>query len=195
MNLGIEYLIRSGVAKDLLEFPCSLFIEKQRNEKVVVIIAKSRQTYSIKHWNLFLCEPGNALPPMHELEVEKIQDFALNSEFSPLRYFGQPIPSKRNSWRHPMPKHIYEEYYNKFMSSMTHELIKRCWLWAAFMDAYQISTSLRLEFLPEYLKMLQEQEWVMERCPRKWKFWGMWCKHMLAETNNDMATELAFSTV
>lgn len=209
MNLGIEYLIRSGVAKDLLEFPCSLFLEQQRNKKVIVIdkprrLGRSVQnnysailpTYSVKHWDIFLCESKSALPPMDELKVKKIQDIS-TAGFSSLKYFGQPIPANKNSWRHPMSQQVYEEYYNQFTSSFLHMAIKRCWLWAAFMNVYQIidkSLSSSLEYLPEHLRMFEEQRCVSKKHPLKWKFWEMWCKHMLVE-NENIATELAFSTI
>jgi len=192
MNLAIEYLIRSGLAREALTLPCSLFLNSKENEKLVITISKRIEKYTIKHWEIFNCGNDQALPSMKDYTSENMfSDLVIPSGFHPLHFEEQPVPTEGNTWREPMSTNKYIAYTNNFPSSENHKIIREVWLWKAFAKIYDPPRSkFTHSFLPIYapsspqyylkdccLKRLQTDS--KNKCPQYWKCWLMWRKHML----------------
>lgn len=195
MNLNLEYLVRSGLIKEFFQTPCSLFLEKEANKKVVVLAEKHR-TKVAQHWNVFQCASDEALPPMNEYEVDTFFDnpMVIPRGYRPLEYACQSIPSRLNSWSHPMEQEMYDLCHNSLLNSWAHIVERRDWLWNAFLEVYEIEVTYYHSWhnLNRIARTFQEQEQVRQCYPRKWKYWQMWLKHLMSFT--ETAPELVFTS-
>lgn len=200
MNLGLEYLLRSGLIRELFEMPCSLFLEKEQQKKVAVLMRRGKRHF-IQHWNLFQCEPGQALPPMMEYEVEDVFDnpYVVPKGYYPLQYADRPVPIHVNTYRHPMDREVYESFFNMITHSWTHRLRRADWLWGAFLHIYGIRM-LRRGGRDLYLRSMdifREQEAVRINSPKQWKIWSMWLEYLMPDlglSDEAVPAELVFTS-
>lgn len=175
MNLGIEYLVRTGVVRNFLETPCSLFYQNKEGDKLVVTLHKEDPGYAMRHWKVFAY--GENLPPMEEFYTETpFDDFRVPSGFTLLEYREEPVEDHENHWRRPMSISLYKSYCEHFLNSNRHRRIKEVWLWRGFTKACGIEFERRAHF---YLEYLTEAAIVEERYPDNWRRWLVWRKHML----------------
>ena len=176
MNLGIEYLIRTGTIKDFLEAPCSLFCRTEENDKFVITLHEENTGYVIRHWKVFAA--GKNLPPMEEFYTEDpFEDPRIKPSGSTLlEYQEEPVEDHDNYYNRPMAISLYKSYCEHFLNSNKHQRVKEVWLWRSFTKAANIKFERRVHFYMEYLT---EAAIVEEKYPDDWRRWLVWRKHML----------------
>ena len=193
MSISIEYLTRTGLAKDLITFPCSVFLTKrQLGNRMAISIDKNKNGYSVKRWDIYECNQSQALPPMEEFLVENLfcDSRVVLSDTVILGFQHKPIPSEENSVKHPMPLVKYQNYFDKYLQNFDlHNNIKEQWLWNSFLSTYHpemivlgMSIKRAIGFFGSYgeKEIMREQKEIIEiNFPKTWKFWSMWKKYML----------------
>ena len=185
-------MTRTGISKELIEFPCSIFLTKQCGERFVLSIYKSTQTYIVKKWNIHQCDPDQALPPMEEFIVEDLFNDTqmVLPDTTILRFHHTSIPSSENATNRPMTEEKYHEYFNNYLESfVAHNNARERWLWYSFLSAYHpeiirfgMSVKRTVGFFGSYAQkeIMQDQKMIVEiKHPKTWKYWSMWKKYML----------------
>jgi hypothetical protein len=192
-SISIEYLIRTGLAKDLITFPCSVFLTKrQLGNRLVISIDKNENGYSVKRWNIYECDPSQALPPMEEHLVKDLfnDPQVILPDTVMLNFQHKSIPSEENSVKHPMPSIKYQNYFDKYLQNFDlHNIAKERWLWNSFLSIYHpqiiilgMSIKRSIGFLGSYAEkeIMQNQKDIIElHFSKTWKFWNIWKRHML----------------
>ena len=201
MNFALEYLLRTNLIKNIFDLPCSLFMEQGRSNILVITIYKRDLGYLIKHWHINDCAVNQALPSFTEFLVpeEKIANTIKVKNFRPIRFYIKPVPSRMNSYSHPMPKSVYDFYSDNFLTNTNFFRIKREWLWQHFFKTYFNKTILNLYRVDPFTI---QQELVKKHFKYYWNFWEQWEKHMLIDVNlpgeiafyNDFFAKLFFRT-
>lgn len=202
MNLAIEYALRTGILKQLIKLPISLFIYnyKQPNECMVVTISNtfggSQDTVSIKHWQVSKCEKKEILPPYAEYNVPRAELFSNERVIVPchnvVEYEADPFPAGQKQMSDPPYNQTqetkYRECIDNFFYNKKHKNKRRDWLWSLFME----------QFLPHSYKEVfrshsvdSQQNVISESFPVVWKGWLMWNKYLL--NFDGIAPELVFA--
>ena len=208
MNLGIEYLVRSGLAGEFMEFPCSIFV-KSANSKVAITINKANTGHtkhctqlSVKNWFISDCDEDQPIPSMQEHMVRDvdlhISPAVVLKGFSPLYFDCSSLEWKRNRGNngHPMPDYIYEDYFHKMLSPTSHKVKKESFLWECFTEAYIPSIKHMVEgdysfdeFVPRSIRKTvkdtiyaKQQRLVETNFKTIWWAWIKWKKFMLFDT-------------
>lgn len=199
MNLGIEYLIRTGAIKEFFSVPCSLCVEHWQGAKVAIGIEESfgRSSFLVTHWNLEEPDEDSYLPKSEIHHVPKDQIFSnekvvLNG-FSLLPYAEQPIITAYNRYSHPMDDITYREFYRSLLSSKQHQIEREVWLWKSFMKLHVPRPVLSLFHYEDRDRtriVMLEQRIVHERYTKKWGIWRDWRSRMLL--TGKVAPELIF---
>lgn len=206
MNLGMEYLVRSGLVRDFMTFPCSIFV-KSGEDKIAVTINKANTghtetciQYSVKNWFISDCDEGQPIPSMQEEIVRDVDLFhspsVILEGYSPLYFDCNSLEWKRNRGNngHPMPDYIYEDYFHKMLSPATHQIKKEAFLWACFTEAYIPSIKFMIDDdYRDYVPMshrrtlkktvhVEQQKLVERNFKTIWWAWRKWKKFMLFNT-------------
>ena len=204
MNLGIEYLVRSGIVREFIKFPCSIFV-KSGEEKIAVTINKANiqddencVLYSVRNWFISECDEKQPIPSMDESIVRDVDLFhstkVVIRGFSPIYFDCNSIEWKRNRGNngHPMPDYIYEDYFHKMLSPTAHKIKKENFLWGCFTKAYipsvhhMVSEKYNFgEYLggsPRSSTFLKQQKLVEENFRAIWWAWLKWKKFMIFDT-------------
>ena len=152
-------------------------------------VNKSSNAYTAKRWNLYLCTPEQALPPMEEYKTDQIDDPKIvlpSTEL--LRFRHTPIPSNENNSRRPMEN--YNDYFDNYLETFVlHNTYKEKWLWNAFLSIYQpdlialglaIKRSISMYGSYATPEIMENQKNILEENhPGIWKYWQLWRRHML----------------
>ena len=195
MNLGIEYLIRTGAAKEALTFPCTLFLEHSyKNINLVVTISfnKFSNRYIVKHWKISDVSKDEILPNFNEYSVSKDNLFTDPSiivhQYRPLEFKEDSIKVNKQyslpDYRAKRQEAEYQLYLNNHMNPIANKLNRYFWLWDNFTNAYVPKIN---DLFPNKRSQLILIE---EEFPSYWKRWNKWQDMMYFET--PVATELAF---
>ena len=203
MNLAIEYAVRTGVLKNLIKFPCSLFIYniKQPRDCMVVTMNNNfggtQDQVSVKHWQVAKCEKKEILPPYAEYTVPRADLYSNERIIVPaydvVRYEADPFPGGQKQMSDPpynqSQESKYKECIDNFFCNIKHKNKRRDWLWSMFME----------QFLPHsYSEVFKthsvesQQNVISESFPVIWKGWLMWSKYLL--NFDGIATELVFAS-
>jgi hypothetical protein len=211
MNLGIEYLVRSGLVRGFLEFPCSIFVKSASDDKIVVTINEANTQndkhavlYSVRNWFVSDCDEKQPIPSMEETIVRDVDLFidpaVVLPGFSPLYFDCNSLEWKRNRGNdgHPMPDYIYEDYFNKMLFPTSHKVKKESFLWNCFTTAYipsirhMVNDEMSIEYMPGYMPSLRrksknkahsvQQKLVERNFKTIWQAWLKWSKFMLFDT-------------
>lgn len=148
MNLGIEYLVRSGLIREFMVCPCSIFVKSGDDKKVVTINKANIQNdehstlYCVRKWFVSDCDEQQPIPSMEESIVRDI-DLFISPEvilrgYAPLYFDCSSVEWKRNRGNngHPMPEYIYENYFHKMFTPIAHSIKREHFLWGNFTSAY-----------------------------------------------------------
>jgi hypothetical protein len=190
MNLGIEYIVRTGTAKNVLKPPYSIFLVNPNKNKVIVTVHPSGCDFICKYWDLTSCSPQQALPSMHEFTTNDLTGIRKQLKNHKLLAFKEHIIANLwNSWRYPMPDYIYHSCLDGFISSHCHQRNRVLWLWKAFLRIYGLVFEKEDdEFLSEYSIMQYHVNQLKRARSRYWKCWCLWRKYFLLS-----AGELVFT--
>lgn len=200
LNLGIEYLIRSGIIKSFIDFPCCIFV-KNGDQKVVVTINPSndKEYFCVRNWLLYRCRDSQPIPPMEEHMVSQEELYkhkaVILEGYSPLYFDCRSVKTKLNKGNggHPMSQNEYAQFFENMLNPYEHFIKKERFLWKSFTDVHIPS----IEFLHEeehkpsgwhfYVytqispskKILQQMELVRTNFKTLWQYWIKWKKFML----------------
>jgi hypothetical protein len=190
MNLGIEYIVRTGTVKDVLKPPYSLFLANPNKKKVVVTIYQRDDDLIGKYWDITNCSSQQGLPPMQGFIVNDLTGVRKQLRDHKLLAFKEhSIANIWNSWRYPMPDYIYHSCLDGFVSSYHHKRNRTLWLWQAFLSVYGlVFEDEDDEFLSKYSIMQYHVNRLKRKRSRYWRYWCLWRKHLLLS-----AGELVFT--
>lgn len=196
LNLGIEYLVRSDLIKQFIEFPCSLFVENDEF-KVVVTINKSRNKskFCVRNWFISNCKKEQPIPFVKEYMVDKdklfehsaiiLQGFSLVD----FRCSFSEWSRNRGNGGHPMPDYIYKNYFDNQLSPLENSMNKEMYLWNCFTKIYVPSIARLVEaignvgfYSTELNLSFEEQKLIEEHFKNIWNYWLKWKKYMLFPT-------------
>lgn len=205
MNLGIEYLVRSGLIREFMEFPCSIFV-KSGYKKIIVTINKANNghtehctMFSVRNFLLHLCEEKSPLPPMTDHMVRDVDLFhheaVVVRDFAPLYFDCNSIEWKRNRGNggHPMPLFVYNDYFANMLYPKPHKIKREKFLWESFTQAYIPSIDYMIDDKP-YVgswypgpgvkadKHKAQQKIIESNFKVIWAAWRKWQKLMLFDT-------------
>jgi len=183
MNLGIEYIIRKGIANTILKPPFSIFLVNSDYDKVVVSIHEDSTHYIGKYWEIGKCSAWQALPSMYEFSVNDFCEIKKNlKNHHLLSYEANSFANCLNSWRTPMPDGNYFNCVDKFIFSHKHYRKRVLWLWKAFIQTYKIIFSNTINdelLLSEYSLMCLNSNNLKQEYLKYWKYWCLWKKHFI----------------
>jgi hypothetical protein len=192
MSLGLEYLQRKGVLKEMISYPFSLYLTNEiTHEKVVLCLSRQNANYRVRKWLVSQTQEDQQLPPMEEcLTPELFGEETVLSGYQLITCRHQAIPSRENSYSHPMPKSRYNYYFNNYLTDFDrHKIAKDRWLWTAFASVYRpelivygMSVKRSLNFYNSYgdNEIIQDQKTIVEtHYPQDWRRWKLWCGYLL----------------
>jgi hypothetical protein len=208
MNLGIEYLVRSGLVREFMTFPCSIFVKSADGVKVAITINKANTghtehctQYSVRNWFISDCDEKQPIPSMHEEMVQDVDLFhspsVILKGFSPLYFDCNSVEWKRNRGNngHPMPDYMYEDYFHKMFSPIGHKVKRETFLWSCFTEAYIPSIKHMIDddygnsYIPSSIRNkarstvhLKQQKLVERNFRTIWWAWQKWKKFMLFDS-------------
>jgi len=197
MNLGIEYLIRSGLIKKFMTLPCSIFVKAKNNCKVAITINEANDKdvmCCVRNWFISNCEKHQPIPTMKEYMVPMdelhLHPAVILRGFTPIYFNCNSLEWKRNRGNngHPMPDYIYEDYFKRMFSPPLHYLKKENFLWKGFTDTYIPSIDHMVEnHWSEYsrnrrINYSYQQKLVEANFKTTWQIWLKWRKFMLFNT-------------
>jgi len=198
MNIGVEYLQRTGIWKDKASYPCSLFLMAEDGLKLVVVVDRHNDQFIVKKWDLAACEQETMLPPVEEVLLPELDDSLIVSGYYILDCAAASIPNDIPT----KPRYRYEDYFDRFLSDFKlHKQTKERWLWKAFVEVYlpdlqihsmSIKRNMFLTLPYADRELLNDQkEIVYEKFPLVWKSWTLWRRHML-DFDGDIPGEFIF---
>lgn len=199
MYLATEYFIRSGIAKRMLQIPCSLFMTENGEKKVVTITNCCGLTdrYVVKHWLVGKCRSIEVMPAIREFVVSCLDDpYVILKGHRLLEYHEEAVPSYLNSDHHPMTADLYNRHSDEFFCTASHRQNRENWLWDDFARIY-FPHLLRLCGAIFTYRNVQEaandqRGIVMKHYPDRWLYWLKWRKYML-DCNRGIPAELVFA--
>lgn len=203
MNLGIEYMLRSGAIRNFFETPCSLFVESidGQNGKVVSIQeAPDRpDSYISRLWHLDRNDIS-LLPSHDDYFVPKEQlfehDKVILPHYRPLPYVEQPVMSSRNTYKSPMDRIDYAYFINNYLYTSKHRTSKTDWLWHVFMMLNMRDLTTEdwsfMDYWERRRRTDHEQSYVRTKYKQHWFQWVMWRNELVM--NEQVAPELVFRT-
>ena len=195
MNLAIEYLVRTGAIKNFFQTPSSICLESGK-KKIVVSFGGERlggehvgdSCLCITHWDLSDLDEHN-MPKLVRHQVLPEDIFEDENSILPgcklLKYWDEPIETRRNSYSHPMDSVVFRHYTSHLMNSSLHRRSRRNWLWESFRErVFDLRRTKR--------HYGEEQSVVREGYPKEWSLWRNWCRNMLPDPEPEVAGELMF---
>lgn len=197
LNLGIEYLVRSGAIKSFATFPCSIFL-KSPSKRVVVTITKANSghtddctMYCVRNWFISSCEKDQPIPDMKEVIVKDVDlcsdPSVILKGFVPIYFECKSTEWKKNRGNngHPMPDYIYKNCYDNMLTPLSHEIKKLNFLWLSFTKTYIPAISMLVNAQrhhPSYRRSddFDEQRKMVEgNFKNIWQSWLKWKKFMI----------------
>jgi hypothetical protein len=185
MNLALEYYIRTGEFKHMLEFPYSMFLTCYgSNDKLVITIHScfNSNNVAVKHWKVSDCRPELVLPPFREYEVSRhdlfTSDKTVVPHHSPLWYRADPFRAGRKQNTDPPYAECDEKEYNEactmMLNTRKHQLARTEWLWRAFLNAYNIE-------LKGFISTSSDTQHsiLRQHAPQYAHHWNLWSKYLL----------------
>lgn len=203
MNLGIEYLVRTGAIRNFFQTPCSLFVEHWLGGRLAIEIEnKSGRSkfYLVTHYHLDELSEDERLPRSENYKVPKSKVFVsskvvLPGDYILLPYAEQPIDNCHNRYNHPMDERTYNHFIGRYLHSEAHKQHREQWLWKSFVNLHFKRPILELLAYESYHRssiVFMEQSTVQTEEPDKWSIWVMWRKKLLRSTR--VASELVFQS-
>jgi len=191
MTIGIEYLIRTKIIREIATFPCSFFVTDSYFRRIVFTIENNQNVFRVKQWNVNSCTPEQGLPPMDEFIISDLEDPRLKvAEARILSFVQQSIPAKHNTTRRPMDYDLYKYYFDNYLNNFDdHRWHKKKWLWDSFLSIYHpelIELGLVIKrnvgmfnFSPASDILRDQEQIVSEKYIKSWRYWNLWKKYML----------------
>lgn len=193
MSIGIDYLARTGLIKQFLTLPCSLFITDCNEQKIAFKIEKSKNEFIVRKWLLSQTTASQVLPPFEEFNTTDV--FADSRIILPksklLTFKHKSIPAAENYANKPMSTEKFEYYFDGYISNFSlHNTFKETFLWSVFIDVFHpelaaLAEAIRkkmhlFEHLAQREIFYEQQQIVKESYLKNWKSWGMWKKHIFS---------------
>lgn len=192
MSLAWEYVSRTGVARKLIKFPCTLFLENRiLNQKAVFSFDSFGNATKVRRWDLTVATSNCVLPPMQEFLVDNI--FEAKLPFYEEWSLFKP-PGRGPSVPDLEIRKFYEIYFDGFLENFDgFNLHKECWLWRIFLDTYcpefnqrkKIKKGLNHLGVNDSILsldcMFDEQIKVEINAKKYWLIWNLWEKYMLQD--------------
>lgn len=201
MNPALEYFLRSGIAKDKFQTPCSLYLDHliHYEKKLIVTIQwhPFSRRYMVKHWKIEPFSSEDILPKFDEFNISTKQDLFTSNKTILLMYDLIPFlvePYKsgitQRATGHTSREQVkeYKDTLDKFYYPDSHKMRRITWLWMAFTENNKDIPSDIFDF-----PFIQEQMTVvMNEIHKAWLAWNAWCKFFICPT--EIAPELYFHT-
>lgn len=196
MNLAIEYMIRTGIVKEAIEIPCSLYVthvqDNELHKALIIAWNDFKQCYTVKHWNVSSCKEEDVLPSFVEHEVSKDElfysEYIIDPHYNILDFHTDTYRTRRQYA--DSRSHIQEEDYNNFLDSYCnpfahkHARIKLLW------DCFKKAHVRKLKWLLSNHPIDLQQYYIEKQFPKVWKYWLMWVRYLTC--NEKIAPELVF---
>jgi hypothetical protein len=192
MTPAIEYLIRTGLIRDWLVIPCSLFLyENETFRKKVVTVGeefKPSRFYSVKHWNVGECSPEQALPSMTEYRVRKEELFSHPAVILPgyrlMSYTQESVVSGHNSYKKPMSAQLYSHFFDNTLDSLRHFTRRTNWLWGQFVRIYARELCATHNYISSVFRSeaevaLDQRDIVYRLLKKEWQYWLAWQEYLM----------------
>ncbi len=186
MNIAIEYMLRDQRVKNLLRFPCSLFLENSEKKKVIVALSEGygRDWVIVRRYNPLKAKRGDMLPPCKELAIKSSEVFehtdVVLPGYSMLEFKEEPYetPEKHHS---DMPhaaiqERDYRESLELFFNPKAVRRAREDWLWECFESTY-VPPDIKIRY--GIVIPAMQREYVSHYCKSTWKIWEYWKKHLL----------------
>lgn len=198
MNPAIEYLVRNNIAKDALQFPCSLFLNhlESKNDKMIITITwhKFSKSYLIRHWTINRYNRCDLLPNFVEYSCSNKSDLFVSDkvilpcymiEFK-IQYYQKRIYQRHNGSDALTTVPEYQEIVDNFSNPTAHKHFRRTWLWGLFLRANNLESAIcgmssDIGSQMENIKLYRKNIW------NKWQCWQSYF-----DFKYETATELAF---
>jgi hypothetical protein len=200
MNLGIEYLIRTGTITKFFQTPCSLCLEDWLSKRMVLSF-ESADGSKIKVTEWWLNRLGERGLPLINVErqvpADQVFEYTAtwdSDDLFPIPYVEQPIDTYLNRYNHPMDEDSYRYLFDNHLNSHKHKMHREVWLWKSFRSLHIKKPLLPLRYyeqtasrIAHYEKLTVETEF-----PDLWRLWRIWKKKLLQ--SGEVATELIFQS-
>jgi len=218
MNLAIEYLVRSKAIRNLLKYPCSLFLVNDKTRcRQCLTFKKVDEQICVKTWNLTqVADDGMPSSATKILDCSQIFDVnaVVPKDFRPIKYIEESTPSSLNSYNKPMSKDQYEMYWNEMLNTKGHRDYKNAWLWDSFARHFVNPSSRDFgyyresieEISDDYLSYFDRKEFISRCADERYTtgiyinleimtIWENWVNALRIQNCEGAAPELVFCKV
>jgi hypothetical protein len=196
MNLGIEYLIRSGELKEIVQLPYSIFLNEAETKTPLVITIHGKKDYLlVKHWLLDKCKEENCVPPFVEYKVHPSELFTSDKIIVPnydiLWYKERSFIAGGKQNTDGILAEKDETEYNNCLSNMLnsslHKQARAKWIFSYFVLTYH--TKHLFYFCDDDISFL-----IKRFFPERQRQWYLWHRYLLNYSNEvgQVASELLF---
>ncbi len=191
MSLAVEYLIRTGAIREMLETPCSLFLTGfGSNAKLIVTIdEESQDAYLIRHWDVG--ESTSSLPYSDAWVVSKSELFSSKKVIVPgfvlPTYDCNPITARHNKRSRPMEADIHDTLYFNHLNSASNQKKRVRWLWRCFFPSQTPKAKVTDVLVFDEMRRMREFR------PERYTLWTRW-QALFMRNNVPVATELVFKS-
>lgn len=205
MNLAIEHLIRNKIAENLLELPCSIFLNSLMDGSKIAITINgcygNEEQLNVKHWRIDHAVKSRILPPQEEFIIKRTEIFTSDKtvldDYEILKYTEDPYPIYAKQYADEPNASLQEKQYrvclNTFFNCDSNNNKKEDWLWQSFVSTY-FSSTMKSEFAS--MTLPSQKSMIKDLCPVPWKGWMMWLNNILVKNKftRKVAAELSFHT-
>lgn len=196
MNLALEYLLRNGQARKLLQFPCSLPLNHRETGRELLVTIREPfggVFLNVQHWDLRKLSFGG-LPRFTEYTVDRDDVFADKAIIVPnhdlLKFTENSfVTGGRQQSDNPhcvLQEVEYQSCFNSFLNPHIHRISRANWLWRIFY-AHHIPGHLSWYAPTPDLERAIAQQYAK----REWGYWKTWRKNLI-DFDTSAASELVF---
>jgi hypothetical protein len=202
MHIVLEYILRKGRVEQLLNLPCSLFLENA-GKKLVVTLQPRYATNGIcvRHYPLWKITKCGMMPTFEEFVITLDEVFKHSSVIVPgyklLEFTPQSFTSEEKQVNDLPLAAIQERQYKEclitYFSPKMMNRTRENWLWTCFDDMYVnvgVNIGVHAGFW-NYKPEVQREHIKRDKNKAIYKVWELWKKNLLL--NSDPASELVFA--
>ena len=178
-NLYIDYIFRKKIFKNILNFPCSLYLFDAKNKEkyVITIHFVDNKYFKIKKWLISKCESTDSLPPCEEFVVDDIfKDLNLlidNKIIVSYKHEKIFYLVDQENWNN------YDQKVDSILNCSVNLKQKENWLWNNFLKIYNEDVLYLKDDYGIFTLKIETKKIVKEKFPRSWAFWENWKDNML----------------
>lgn len=201
MNIAIEYVLRDQKIRNLLKFPCTLFLQNAgENRKLIVALDEDKNDYrrsehvQVTHYAPQAGSIHDNLPPCKKFSIDKKDIFSSQEVIVPkykmIEFTEEPYSTPEKQFSEMPHAAVQEQTYNdtlkKFFNPKSLRRQRENWLWECFEKKHVPDKISKEVNQPEL-----QREYVLKYHKSIWGVWGWW-KRMLLEFEGP-AAELVFA--